>query len=117
MVNPKCSYSVGQKKNQSGVAVLLKELLRGLERNNIPHDEESGIRRKLRRRADVKTTATQFFLSTKAAANVTEITRKNSVPRSCIIIPQSDVPPEFFDLLQNEGIIIIPRHACAGGLL
>ena len=75
VVNPNCSYSSGEKRNLKGVAISLKKFLKVLDENNIEHDDESQIRRNLRRRADVKTTATQFFLSPNATSR--EMIRKN----------------------------------------
>ena len=104
MVNPSCSYSSGEKRNLKGVAISLKKFLKVLDDKQIEHDEESHIRRNLRRRADVKTTATQFFLS--ASATSRDMVRKNCTPQSCVIIPKSDIPQEFFDLIDEmEGEI------------
>lgn len=101
VVNPKCSYSIADKKNLKGVAVFLKGFLRALDAKGIEHNEESSIRSKLRKRANVKTTATQFFLDSKAES--VEMDRKNCFPRSCIIIPNSDLSNEFFEILEEKG--------------
>ncbi len=101
MINPKCSYFLGdERRKQIGVAVLLKQFLKGLDLKEIPHEEESGIRKKLRRRANVKTTATQYFLAEKNEG--TKITRENGVGHSCMIAPHSDVPQEFFDIVEAK---------------
>lgn len=106
VVNPYCTYSMGQRKGKSGVAVLLKEFLRVLDSHDIEHEEECVIRRKLR--SEVKTTATQFFL--KEGVESAHINRKSGDCKhySCIIIPQSDVPQAFFDLIteKEEGTCI-----------
>ena len=113
MINPNCSYSSGEKKNLKGVAIFLKKFLKVLDENNIEHDDESQIRRYLRRRVDIKTTATQFFLSPTIKSN--EMIRKNCTPHSCIIIPKSDVPQEFFELINEmEGEKIICNSYITG---
>lgn len=99
VVNPDCSYSSGEKRNLKGVAVLLKKFLKVLDEKSIDHDDESQIRRNLRRRADVKTTATQFFLNPDSTS--TEMIRNNCIPHSCVIIPKSDVPQDFFELMDE----------------
>ena len=87
--------SYDERRKQIGVAVLLKQFLKGLDLKEIPHEEESGIRKKLRRRANVKTTATQYFLAEKNEG--TKITRENGVGHS---YPHSGVPQEFFDIVE-----------------
>lgn len=71
-----------------------------LDEKNIEHDDEANIRRKLRRRVDVKTTATQFFLDPNA--KTMDMDRKNCKPHSSIIIPNSDLPQEFFEILEQK---------------
>ena len=101
VINPKCGYSVGDSgKKHTGVAIMLKQFLKVLDRNDIPHEDETCLRKKLRRRADVKTTATQYFLSNKTEGN--KIIRENSVGHSCMIIPHSDVPQQFFEILESR---------------
>ena len=58
VINPQCSYSV-EENNIRGVALILNDLLQSL---GIEHDNESSIQWKLRKRGDVKTTASKFFL-------------------------------------------------------
>ena len=95
---------MGEKKNLKGVAVYLKELLRALDEKLIPHDDERSIRRKLRKRVDVKTTASQFFLKEDREIGPMEsLNRQNSSPHSCVIIPRADVPQEFFEVMENKG--------------
>ena len=83
------------------MAVVLKEFLRLLDDKGIEHDDESVIRHKLRRRNDVRTTATQFFL--REGSESATIDRKNGDCKSssCIIIPQSDMPQGFFVLMDS----------------
>ncbi len=102
VVNPSCTYAVGEKKGHcAGVAVLLKEFLNQLDARHIDHYNESQIRKTLRLRKDVKTTATQFFL--KPGSNSKSICRKNNNCRhcSCLIIPHSDLPDSFFEVIQD----------------
>ena len=99
MINPSCSYSCGEKRNLKGVAVSLKRFLKVLDDTQIEHDEESHIQRNLRRRPEVKTTATQFFLSARASSR--EMVRKNCISQSCVIVPKSDIPQELFDLTEE----------------
>ena len=82
------------------MALTLKDLLSVLDSYDIDHESESSIRRKLRKRSDVKTTASQFFL--KPAAVSLDMDRKNCESKSCVLIPRGDVPSEFFELLDNK---------------
>ena len=101
MINPKCSYSIGDDKRRlDGVAVLLGQFTKELDDKEIPHENESALRKKLRRRANVKTSATQYFLDKKKEGK--KITRENGSGHSCIIIPRSDVPQEFFDIVEAK---------------
>ena len=68
-----------------GVALTLKDLLSAFT-CDIDHESESCIRRKLRKRSDVKATASQFFL--KSAAVSLDLDRKNCDSKSCILIPR-----------------------------
>lgn len=88
------------------MALTLKDLLSVLDSYDIDHESESSIRRKLRKRSDVKTTASQFFL--KSAAVSLDMDRKNCESKSCVFIPRGDVPSEFFELLDNktEGMVV-----------
>lgn len=88
------------------MALILKDLLNALDKYGIEHDSESCIRRKLRKRSDVKTTASQFFL--KPAVVSLDMDRKNCDPKSCVLIPRGDIPSEFFELLDGkiEGMVI-----------
>ena len=92
------------------MALNLEELLSILDSYDIDHESESAIRRKLRKRSDVKTTASQFFL--KSAAVSHEMDRKNYESKSCVLIPRGDVPSEFFELLDNkiEGMVLIVHN-------
>ena len=101
VVNPKCFYSIAGKRNLTGVAIFLKGFLRALDTKGIEHNKESSIRTKLRKRANIKTTATQFFLDPKAES--VEMDRKNYFPCHCIIIPTSDLANEFFEILEKKG--------------
>jgi len=85
----------------------LKLFLKQLDCEGICHEDESNLRKNARKRSDVKTTATQYFLSDKCTD--TRLTRESGIPRSCIIIPTADVPEEFFELLElkkSEGSYI-----------
>ena len=105
MINPQCSYSVADS-NIRGVALILKDLIQALDKYGIGHENESSIRRKLRKRSDVKTTATQFFL--KSTAVSLDMDRKNCDPKSCVLIPRGDIPSEFFEFVDGklEGTLI-----------
>ena len=82
------------------MALVLKDFIQALDKYSIEHDTESSIRRKLRKRSDVKTTATQFFL--KPTVTSLDMNRKNCDPKSCVLIPRSDIPSEFFKLLDTK---------------
>ena len=99
MINPQSAYSL-QDSTIRGVALILKDFLHALDRYNIEHDGESSIRRKLRKRSDVKTTATQYFLKSDVVS--LDMDRENCDPKSCVLIPRGDIPSEFFDLLDSK---------------
>ena len=107
MVNPQCFFwcqSTGQ--NQSGVAIVLKKLLRRLDNLGIQHTDESSIRRQLRKRSDCKTTANQHFLM--RGSTSTDIDRKRGDTRnlSCVILPRKDIPKQFFSLISTGKFIV-----------
>lgn len=92
-VNPNVSYKPKEQpgKKCPGVAIVLKELLALLDQLSIEHLDESIIRRNLRSRKDVETSATQRF-----------IRKGGKKMLSCIIVPRSEVPQSFFDRI-TEG--------------
>ena len=93
MINPQCAYSL-QDSTIRGVALILKDFLHALDRYDIERDGESSIRRKLRKRSDVKTIATQYVLKSDVVS--LDIDRKNCDPKICVLIPRGDIPSEFF---------------------
>lgn len=78
-------------KKRPGVAIVLKELLTVLDQLSIDHPDESTLRRVLRSRKDVETSATQRFVH-----------KTGKKMLSCIIIPRDDVPQSFLDRI-TEG--------------
>ena len=104
VINPTCTYTCGEsRKGQSGVAIILKELMPLLDKYGIEHVDESAIRRELRKRGDCRTSGNQFFL--KQGSQFDAIDRKRGDTRnvSCVIIPSKDVPEAFFQV-KLEGI-------------
>ena len=80
---------------------MLKKLLRRLDNLGIQHTNELCIHRQLRKRSDCKTTANQHFLM--KGSTSTDIDRKRGDTRnlSCVIVPQKDIPKQFFDLIST----------------
>ena len=109
-VNPTVRYKSNDKCEmmRPGVAVILKDLVSVLDQLNIEHPDESSIRRVLRQRKDVLTTANQRFLVGMSGAE--KITKGNSHHYSCIIIPREDVPQTFFDKLEANHCKCIIMH-------
>ena len=99
MINPQGSYSVADS-NIGVVALILKDLIQALDKYGIEHENESSVLRKLRKRSDVKTTATHSFL--KPAAVSLDMDRKNCDPKSCVLIPRGDIPSEYYEMLDGK---------------
>ena len=85
----------------AGVAVIIKELLKLLDNESIPHADESDLRRQLRKRRECKTSGNQHFL--KQGSSSKTIDRGNGDTRnmSCVIVPRKDIPECFFSLLEG----------------
>ena len=101
-MNPTVQYKSTDSRGamRPGVAVILRDLISVLDQLAIEHPDESSIRRVLRQRKDVVTTANQRFLVDKSGAE--RINKSNSHHYSCIIIPREDVPQTFFDKLEES---------------
>ncbi len=83
-----------------GVAVILKDLLSVFDQLSIDHPSEAALRRILRHRRNVITSANQKFLSNDSDD---KIRISNSRHYSCIILPKDDIPNSFFEHL-SEGL-------------
>lgn len=106
IVNPNCMYVSpnGTKRPQPGVAIVLKRLLHELSRIGMDHADESSIRLQLRKRSDCKTTANQYFLMRGSTSKRIDRKGTDTKNTSCVIIPRSDVPERFFQII--EGYIL-----------
>ena len=104
-VNPNCMYVSpnGSKRPQPAVAIVLKRLLHALTRIGMDHADESSIRLQLRKRSDCKTTANQYFLVKGSTSKKMGNNTKNT---SCVIIPRSDVPERFFQIIEGYSALL-----------
>lgn len=102
-VNPTVRYKSSDSHGvmRPGVAVILKDLISVLDQLSVEHPDEAAIRRILRQRKDVVTTANQRFLLS-CISGAQKITKSNSHHYSCVIIPREDVPQSFFDKLEES---------------
>ena len=92
----------GSKRPQPAVAIVLKRLLHELSKIGLDHADDSSIRMQLRKRSDCKSTANQYFLV--KGSTSTKIDRKSTDTKntSCVIIPRSDVPERFFQIIEGS---------------
>ena len=102
-VNPNCMYVSpnGSKRPQPAVAIVLKRLLHALTRIGMDHADESSIRLQLRKRSDCKTTANQYFLVKGSTPQKIDRKGNDTKNTSCVIIPRSDVPERFFQIIEG----------------
>ena len=98
-MNPHIKYKCGERKN-SGMAIILKDLLSVLDQLSIDHADEATLRRLLRQKKNVLTSAKQRFLDNDYDD---KITRSNSHQYSCILLPKEDIPDSFLERL-TEGL-------------
>ena len=110
----------GSKRPQPAVAIVLKRLLHALTKIGMDHADESSIRLQLRKRSDCKTTANQSSIrlqlrkrsDCKTTANQYFLVKGSTSPKidrkgndtkntSCVIIPRSDVPERFFQIIEG----------------
>ena len=89
------------------MAIVLKRLLHALTKIEKDHADESSIRLQLRKRSDCKTTANQYFLVKGSTSKRKGNDTKNT---SCVIIPRSDVPERFFQIIERLQVLFIVPH-------
>lgn len=90
-----------------GVAIILPDFLKLLDKLGIPHDEESNIRCSLRQKAKLHgrylTHHRQYFLQ--PASKDTFISRKashfNATCSGCVVVPKCDMSPTLLALLAD----------------
>ena len=76
----------------AGVADLIKELLKLLEDESVPHAGISDLRRQLRKRRECKTSRNQHFLKQGFSSKTIDRSSGDTRNRSCVIVPRKDIP-------------------------
>ena len=66
------------------------------------HADELSIQLQLRKRSDCKTTANQHFLVKGSTSKKIDRKGNDTKNTSCVIIPRSDVPARFFQIIDGQ---------------